>query len=121
MRQLLPIVLLASIAFAQPPDTLWTHVYPVSAVENLMALRQTSDGGFLMIGLYDSSGPAHVINAFLRKTDESGNVEWHRDYGGSEFDSFNDGLLTSDGGYLMVGSTESFGAVYGGAYVVRTN
>lgn len=48
-------------------------------------------------------------------------VKWSRTYGGSYSDEFSIVIPTSDGGFAAAGQTYSFGVMYGGVWVVRTN
>jgi hypothetical protein len=51
------------------------------------------------------------------KLDSSGNVQWTKTIGGSSGDYANSIIQSSDGGYVVVGQTNSFGA--GNIYVVK--
>ena len=66
---------------------------------------KTSDGGFLVSAASRSSGVE--ADAILIKYDSSYNREWLKRYTGSGDESFYDLLESSDGGYVLVGSTES--------------
>ena len=44
------------------------------------------------------------------KTDESGNEEWNQTYGGNGFDYAYSVRQVTDGGYVVAGGTESYGA-----------
>jgi hypothetical protein len=48
-------------------------------------------------------------------------VDWQRNYGGTSVDWGWDVQQTSDGGYVVVGKTSSFGGTYGNVYIVRTD
>ena len=72
-------------------------------------LIQTNDGGFALAGNTDSFG-AGRDDFWLVKTDSSGNMQWNRTYGGAGIDQSFSLIQTCDGGYVMVGYTESFGA-----------
>lgn len=48
-------------------------------------------------------------------------TEWNKTYGGSSWDVANSVLQTSDGGYVLAGFTQSYGAGLGDAWLVRTN
>jgi predicted secreted protein len=59
----------------------------------------------------------------LVKTDEFGNMEWNRTYGGTLYDSDHAYSLvaTSDGGYALAGSTETFGAGGDDFWLIKTD
>jgi hypothetical protein len=50
-----------------------------------------------------------VIDAWLVKTDASGNTQWNHTYGGTNDDYAFAMVQTSDGGYALAGETLSFG------------
>ncbi|HVP07635.1 MAG TPA: FlgD immunoglobulin-like domain containing protein, partial [Candidatus Acidoferrum sp.] len=80
----------------------------------------TPDGGFLFAGATASYGLGYY-DAYLVKTDVSGLVEWEYTYGGTLDDRAYALSMTSDGGYLMVGTTESFGAGSADLYAVKVD
>ncbi len=55
------------------------------------------------------------------KTDKNGYVEWNQTYGGTHFDIAWSVLQTSDGGYMIAGYTESFGAGSYDFWLVKTD
>jgi hypothetical protein len=82
--------------------------------------RQTADGGYIMAG-YTGSFGAGLYDLYLVKTDGSGSAQWTRTFGGTGRDYANDVVETSDGGYLAVGYTLSYGAGGDDVYLVRTD
>jgi predicted secreted protein len=74
----------------------------------------TSDGGYALAGGRDD-------NFWLVKTDAFGNMQWNMTYGGTGVENGYALLQSSDGGYVLTGSTNSFGA--GGNYfwLVKTD
>ncbi len=67
------LLLLGGSVNAQPPDTMWTRVYPGAVLPRTFAL--TNDGGVIIAGTVDFPS-----DAALTKIDEFGNVEWSRVY-----------------------------------------
>lgn len=69
-----------------------------------------ADGNnFIVAGSTNKAG-AGSYDAMLLKLDSAGNAIWEKQFGGSGFDAGRCALHTSDGGYLLVGSSSSFGA-----------
>jgi len=83
-------------------------------------VRQTVDGGYILAGSTFSLG-AGQADAWLIKTDASGAKQWERVFGGSEVDLGCAVQQTDDGGYVLVGWTESKGAGSADAWLIKTN
>jgi len=101
-------------------DTLWTRTYGGTAYEWGNSVRQTSDGGYIVAG-YTSSFGAGLGDAYLIKTNSSGDTLWTRTYGGTNREAGYSVQQTSDGGYIVAGYTESFGSGSLDAYLIKTN
>ena len=84
----------------------WSRSYSVgSGRETAAAVRPATDGGYLVAGTTDStSGGSSGL--LLLKVGEDGGETWHRSLplGGSVL-TVGDLVATSDGGYIVVGST----------------
>jgi RHS repeat-associated protein len=72
-------------------------------------LGQTSDGGYIVAGNTSSYG-AGGSDAWLIKTDASGNQQWSKTFGGASTDGARSVCQTSDSGYILAGPTASYGA-----------
>src|SRR5437016_746823 len=98
----------------------WQKTYGGPDVDEAHSIQLTSDGGFIVAG--DASGWGAQGNcifpcpqASVFKLDALGNVIWQKSYGGTIIDHANSVDQTSDGGYIVVGSTGS----PGGAWVFK--
>ncbi len=81
----------------------WNRTYGGSEAEIAYSLVQTSDGGYAMAGSVYSY-VAGEFDCLLVKTDERGNMQWNKTYGGAKADIAYSLAQTSDGGYVLVGS-----------------
>jgi len=82
----------------------WNQTYGTSEDDEAYALLQTADGGYVLGGYTDASG-AGIWDAWLVKTDATGEVEWTQTYG-DEADNWAEAILqTADGGYTLLGTT----------------
>ncbi len=98
----------------------WTKTYGGGVYDVAYTVLQTSDGGYIAAGRTNSFGVGwHDI--FFIKTDANGNLQWAKTYGGTNEDRANSVQQTSDGGYIVVGYTESFGAGGGDIFLIKTD
>jgi len=113
--------LLASLIIAQPqaPDTLWTRTYGGVSNDNGYFVQQTSDGGYIITG--NNSSYTVGIDVYLIKTDSAGNQQWFRSLGGIGHDYGRCVRQTLDGGYIIAGYTNSYGAGSFDVYLVKTD
>lgn len=84
-------------------------------------VQQTTDGGFIIVG---NTTPFNSINDegadfYLVKTDAGGTEEWSNTYGSDKFDEAFSVKQTSDGGFILVGSTLKNGE--SDIYLVKTD
>ena len=86
----------------------WSKTFGGSSGDHAKTVQQTSDGGYIIVGTTSSYG-AGGGDVYLIKTDKSGELEWSKTFGGSQSDSGESVQQTSDGGYILLGSTESYG------------
>jgi len=101
-------------------DTLWTKKYGGDRIDGGLSVKQTSDGGYIMTGETYSFGEGSV-NAYLVKVDKDGNMMWNRVYGGNGIEDGKSVCQTEDGGYIITGKTNSFGAGDYDVYLIKTD
>ncbi|UPT67357.1 MAG: hypothetical protein M0D57_01290 [Sphingobacteriales bacterium JAD_PAG50586_3] len=81
----------------------WSKAYGAAGTADFgYAVRQTTDGGYIIAGLTASIG-AGARDVLLIKTDATGNVTWSKSFGGASDDEARSVEQTSDGGYIVGG------------------
>ncbi len=100
-------------------NTVWTQTFGGSNYDVGHSVQQTSDGGYIITGYYQSSSTG--ANVYLIKTDSYGDVLWTRTIGGTEYDAGESVRQTIDGGYIIAGSTMSYGAGAIDVFLIRTD
>lgn len=88
-------------------DTVWTKTYGGNDEDDGQVVLQTSDGGY-MIGAMSFSFGAVDFDYYLIKTDANGDTLWTKTYGGNLEDDLLSINQTSDGGYIVTGSSWIF-------------
>jgi len=96
----------------------WTKTIGGAQQERCHSVQQTSDGGYIVTG-YTSSYSTAGFDIFTVKLDASGNILWNKVIGGILSEEGNSIQQTTDGGYIIGGVTNSFGAGNNDAYVVK--
>jgi len=98
----------------------WSQTYGGANLDSAYSLVELSAGGFAIAGLTSSFG-AEGLDFWLVKTDNYGNIEWNRTYGGADYDHAYSLIATSNGGFAIAGSTFSFGAGNADIWLVKTD
>ena len=94
-----------ALAAGAPPEQ-WNQTFGGGYGDGAWCLQETDDGGFILAGNTASRGEGSDL--FLLKADQSGNCTWSRAYGGSGEDVGYFVQQTDDGGYVVVGSSNSY-------------
>jgi hypothetical protein len=98
----------------------WQETFGGSYGDSGRSVQQTSDGGYIIAGSTASYG-AGGTDVYLVKTEPNGNLQWQKTFGGTGSDSGQSVQQTSDGGYIIAGYTESYGAGGNDVYLIKTN
>ncbi len=98
----------------------WEKQISISNNQVGKCIKQTSDGGYIIVGSTTSSNNTDV---FWLKTNQSGDTLWTKKFGGVYDDVANDVLQKSDDGFVIIGSTKSFPTLSqnNNVFVIETN
>jgi len=98
---------------------LWSKAFGGTFGEDGISVKQTADSGYVLTGhTMDTSMAGEIV---LIKTNPTGNIIWQKRYGGIDQDFAYDLQLTNDGGYVIAGSTQSWGSGMINTYILRTD
>jgi hypothetical protein len=114
---LLMFFLMTCIGFGQ--EIIWKHTYVEELSNSLYAVQQTADSGYVAVGSIWTSG-MYSAQLLMIKTNHFGNAVWTKTYGGYGGDLGLSIKQTLDGGYIVSGTTTSFGSTFQ-IYLLRTN
>ncbi|RJQ50056.1 MAG: hypothetical protein C4538_00845 [Nitrospiraceae bacterium] len=86
------------------------------------AVIQTAEDDYIIVGTTDVNPDEKEIDyeIYLIKLDANGNEVWKKTFGGSGNDTGESVYQTSDGGFIIAGSTTSFGSGQN-VYLVKTD
>jgi len=99
-------------------DIGWQKTYGWSTFDKPNSIQQTSDGGYIVIGETSSFG-AGSSDIWILKLSSDGDIEWQKTYGGTSYDEALSIQQTNDGGYIVAGSTDSFGAGSSDVWILK--
>ena len=85
------------------------------------SVKQTIDSGLIIAGYTNSFGHGGY-DMYVIKTDKNYNTVWEKTYGGTDWDfAYSIAQTPSDSGYIIAGSTYSYGSGNEDMYLVKTN
>jgi len=95
-------------------NKIWDKTYGGDKGEDITAIQQTTDGGYVVAG-NSFSGATGMKTSFnegrrdywIFKLDSAGDLLWEKTFGGIEEDNLEYMQQTSDGGYILGGYSES--------------
>lgn len=96
----------------------WSNTYGGTGNEYALSILPTSDSGYIIAGKTDSVG-AGGDDFWVVKIDSSGGQMWAYPYGGTGNESAFAIQETTDGGYIVAGTTSSYGAGSNDFWVVK--
>lgn len=101
-------------------NILWSKTFGGGGFDGVRSLKQATDNGFILSGEYNPNGTIYW-DAYLIKTDSVGILQWAKTYGSANTDLGYDVLESMDGGFVITGSTKSFGAGGNDVYLIKTD
>jgi len=102
-------------------DKQWGNEYVERDWNYGYSVQQTTDGGYVVCGetnFYQTGSKSDVL---LKKIDSNGSEQWSQTYGGNNHDYGYSVQQTTDGGYIIVGKTISFGNGNSDVYLIKTD
>jgi hypothetical protein len=90
----------------------WNKAFNRSRMDEGFSVVQTKDDGYIIVGRTQNEEPIDA-DVWLIKINKCGNEQWSKTFGGPKYDYGHSVRQTYDGGYIITGSTDSFGS--GGA------
>jgi len=112
-------------------NSVWEKTFGGSRDDHGRSVQQTADGGYIIAGysmllVYDERWQYYYYqgDVYLIKTDPDGNSIWQKTFVGSCDDRAYSVQQTTDGGYIIVGTTRDIGApvqTWPDVYLIKTD
>jgi len=81
----------------------WSNTFGTDGYYITRCVQQTSDGGYIIVGWFNLSLPGGEGDAFMIKTNSTGDEQWNKTFTGEGADGIYSIQQTSDGGYIATG------------------
>ena len=122
MKKSLLITLLLILPLFAPQTTpllvTWQKAFGGAKDDVAKGIAPTIDGGLIIASTTRSFGSGKT-DMHIMKLDSKGNKLWAKNFGGERKETASAIIQTADGGYVVVGSTKSFGAGGYDFYIVK--
>lgn len=102
-------------------DSVWSRTYGTSNSEGCYSIDHAGDGGYVLAGYAVVPEMASSPCFWLVKINADGDTLWTRTYGGTGHDICYSVKRTFDGGYILGGTTISYGAGNVDCWLLKTN
>jgi gliding motility-associated-like protein len=110
----LAALLQPGMLWSQLPPRQWATHYGGSTVDIPFVIKFTTDGGTVVAGYTDSRDSdvspqpnREYWDLWIVKLDKCGTIQWERSFGGTAYESARDVVQTADGGFMVLGETNS--------------
>jgi hypothetical protein len=101
-------------------NILWSSAYGGDSSDMGNSVQQVHEGVYAIAGVTSSFG-AGGSDFYLIQTDADGDTLWTRTFGDVSYEWASMFRRTADGGYVIVGTTESFGAGGRDVWLIKTD
>ena len=98
----------------------WSSTYGGADEDQAREILRTTDGGYVVVG-YTKSFGAGSYDIWLLKLNRKGSIRWQKTYGGAKADYGHSISATADGGFVVAGTTASFGSGTSDGWILRLN
>lgn len=93
-------------------DIQWQNSYGGAAYDHGLSIQETADGGYITCGFVESNNGNVTFNhgsrdVWVLKLSNNGDLEWEKSFGGTGDDWGHEIQITSDGGYVILGHSNS--------------
>ncbi len=114
----------------------WDKIFGGKDWDKGYSVQETNDGGFIVTGYTSSDSITYTdlkddkllatnnvgySDVWLIKTDNLGEMEWNKTFGGKDYDYCRSIKETENGDFIFVGFTQSFGEGEYDLWLIKTN